>query len=416
MKGLDLIINFEDDKAYLTKEKIFTLSELKFPAIAQRFKSPASWKVRVISYNNQNKKIYVEVLSYSTFKQPFLYHQLFPDVDMECIEQMGFRSIDTNALLQTLNGSGKRTISAPEAASIPSWHVSQESYYPTTVSKKETTMLTIRQSFLIPVKHILFKKGCVSFDKRVEQLGEVINFVVYNDNIIEEFDAIKNYFGNALKVKSIQFDISIQITNGEIASVESASPDIARIDQTLIESVRLKLVDSLLKNRIDNERDKQLFTIEELFDKVIGAQIKASVFYENVSKFLDDLLQISDTKHYKHLRFLSSRHAHLTMKLRFAIRPFSFIFLVEGKNKYHIVWETLNTTEATYIWSEDKDEEKLKTLLERADKTISAIKAQGRKTYINATEDNFRRVYHDYSDLIDGFKKWKTELEMVIAQ
>ena len=42
----------------------------------------------------------------------------------------------------------------------------------------------------------------------------------------------------------------------------------------------------------------------------------------------DDLLEIHQTKHYKHLRYLSAIHASGIMKLRFVLKPFSFIFLI----------------------------------------------------------------------------------------
>jgi hypothetical protein len=43
------------------------------------------------------------------------------------------------------------------------------------------------------------------------------------------------------------------------------------------------------------------------------------------------------------------------------------------------------------------------------------IKAQGKTAYLNTVEDPFRRVYHDYSDLQDGFVKWKALLEQYLA-
>jgi len=155
--------------------------------------------------------------------------------------------------------------------------------------------------------------------------------------------------------------------------------------------------------------------MDEFFDTLTDEQIKANVFYENENQLFDDLLQITNTKHYKHLRFLSSKHAHSILKLRFVIKPFSFIFLIEGERNYHIIWETLDTAEATYIWHEDKNLSKLKLTLKKINDIINVIKVQGKTAYINTTEDNFRRIYHDYSQLVDGFIKWKGELESVLT-
>lgn len=89
--------------------------------------------------------------------------------------------------------------------------------------------------------------------------------------------------------------------------------------------------------------------MEEYFENFSDKKIGFDTFYENEKKFFNDLLNVTDTKHYKHLRFLSSKHFHKTMKLRFVHKPFSFIFLLEGNKNYHIVWEVLDTKEATYV-------------------------------------------------------------------
>ena len=171
---------------------------------------------------------------------------------------------------------------------------------------------------------------------------------------------------------------------------------------------------TLTSRAIDNEIDKSLFTMDELFDTLTDEQVKSNVFYENEKQLFNDLLQITKTKHYKHLRFLSSKHAHSILKLRFVIKPFSFIFLIEGEHNYHIVWETLDTAEATYIWHEEKNLNILKLTLKKIDNIINSIKVKGKTDYINTTEDNFTRIYHDYSELVDGFIKWKSELESVL--
>jgi hypothetical protein len=154
--------------------------------------------------------------------------------------------------------------------------------------------------------------------------------------------------------------------------------------------------------------------MEEYFDALTGEQFKSNTFYSNEKDLLDDLLQITDTKHYKNLRYLSDIHAHHIMKLRFVIKPFSFIFLVPGDKKYHIVWETLDSEEATYVWHADKDLKVLKSTLQKIEDIINVIKVQGKIAYINTSEDPFRRVFHDYSDLKDGFVKWKAELESIL--
>ena len=50
--------------------------------------------------------------------------------------------------------------------------------------------------------------------------------------------------------------------------------------------------------------------------------------------------------------------------MRFVLYPFSFVFLLEGEKKYHIVLETLDTREATYVWHLSKETPQFKTELD----------------------------------------------------
>lgn len=56
----------------------------------------------------------------------------------------------------------------------------------------------------------------------------------------------------------------------------------------------------------------------------------------------------------------------------------------------------------------------LKQILSNIDSTIKLIKSEGKHEYINQKEENFNRVYHYYSDLENGFKNWKSEIEKII--
>jgi len=43
------------------------------------------------------------------------------------------------------------------------------------------------------------------------------------------------------------------------------------------------------------------------------------------------------------------------MKLKFVLQPISFVFLLSGEQQFHLVLETLDMEEATYLWHIDKD-------------------------------------------------------------
>jgi len=269
------------------------------------------------------------------------------------------------------------------------------------------------ENFSIPVKDLRFKLGGVSFDKKIKGFHKPIEFTVVNYEIREEFDAIKNYFENVLKTKKIRVAVSVETKDNEIINVWAKSPEIDRIDRQLIDNVKFEFVKAT-KKKIALAVDKSLFTMDEFFDTYGDERFRANAFYQDEKELFEDLLQITDTKHYRHLRLLSALHCHQVMKLRFILKPFSFLFLVEGEKNYHLIWETLDTEEATYIWHIDKDLRILKMTLQKIEDIIQVIKVQGKTAYLNTTVDPFRRIYHDYSNLVDGFLKWKGELESVL--
>ena len=49
--------------------------------------------------------------------------------------------------------------------------------------------------------------------------------------------------------------------------------------------------------------------------------------------------------------------------------------------------------------------------IKKIEDIINSIKEDGKIAYIYSNEDDFRRIYHDYSKKADGFIKWKGELE-----
>lgn len=120
-------------------------------------------------------------------------------------------------------------------------------------------------------------------------------------------------------------------------------------------------------------------------------------------------------KHFRHLRYLAGRHDLSLGKVRFATSPFAFIFLITGIKKYHIILETLDTEEATYLWSVDKDIETLQNEIANVDEYINQIKQEGRDAFLNSPPVNFTRVLHDYSDDRKGFVLWKDKLEENLA-
>ena len=419
MTGLDFKLIIIADEAFLAYEHPISFAQLGLPGWVVPFYTPAYWIIHIISYNEAEQSMFAEIKSYQSGNSDFDSHQIAYEEELKKIQRIKFRGLNTVGLNKTMNYN--RPIKMPvlkeneiyiDHLQIDEKAESLENLISGPI-KKQDKPIAIKQTFQVPFKNLSFVFGGVQFKKYFTNIDKEIELTIANYDCREEFDAVKNYFSNILHTKKITVFLDAVYQDEALKINHMDSPQIRQINKSLIDQVKFEFVRGMHKRKLP-EVDKSLFTMEEYFDTLTGEQFKSNTFYSNEKDLLDDLLQISDTKHYKNLRYLSDIHAHHIMKLRFVIKPFSFIFLIAGEKKYHIVWETLDSEEATYVWHVDKDLKILKTTLQKIEDIINVIKVQGKIAYINTSEDPFRRVFHDYSDLKDGFIKWKAELESIL--
>ncbi len=99
------------------------------------------------------------------------------------------------------------------------------------------------------------------------------------------------------------------------------------------------------------------------------------------------------------------------LKLRFVLQPFSFVFLLAGEKQYHLILETLDTDEATYLWHFDKDLTMLRERVSAVDRDLQLIRNKGRQSFLTNPPENFSKIVHDYTDERKGFMIWKDMLE-----
>lgn len=417
MNGLEIILKFNGNNAFLSDDKPIPIKNLDLPDIIESFKFPVSWLIKIIKYHENEKLIYAEILKYYNFELEFTDYQLKYENIFSQITHINFRSINTSQLLSVIKTEDSEIsdykIDYPSTEDLFITANDTDNNYDNNIKKINQKEIRFSEfvNFSIPFKELKFEFGCVSFSKKVKFYEIPIKFSIINIDIRAEFDAIKNYFSNYLKSKRINVFAEIVFVNGDISEIKASSPEISKINNKTIDSVKFEFVGDFLKKRRKFEIDKSLFTMDECFALLNANENNTNAFYKNDKDLFDDILQISDTKHYKHLRFLSSKHAYKIMKLRFVLKPFSFIFLIEGEKMFHIIWETLDTEEASYIWHIEKNKEKLKLKLNQIEDIINIIKVQGKTAYINSRDENYHRIYHDYSELVDGFVKWKSEIE-----
>jgi len=214
------------------------------------------------------------------------------------IEKVDFKSIDTSGLLRTLHSTAPLRMLAPKPETVYRRETPVE---PETKKTREPVKQSFTETFSVPFKNVTFLLGGVTFDKKLQAFNKLIKFEIVNENIIEEYDAIKNYFSNVLKTKKIQVIAAIETEDGVITEQKATSVEIDKIDGTMIDQVKFELVKNI--RRKEPKEDKQLFTIDQYLETFTEAAAAVKSIFKDELGFFDTALKIPGTKHYRHLRF-----------------------------------------------------------------------------------------------------------------
>lgn len=378
------------------------LSCLDLSVEIEKFTYGTAWKVRVLSYDEERCELMTEIVDYHA--EPELNDSKQSSLQFLIIDKIRFRTIDTANLLRAVvlkSATFIQQVSEPAASyAIPK---------PIEKSKIQPIERKILKAIKVPFNKIQFLHAGISFPIFIDELQREITFEIGNPDIRPEFEAIKDYFVKILKKKLITAEIEIHYTDKEIISATATSEDIDKINSSIIDSVRFEFVKKEIltfkgkpkgsnilntsDNLLGNERDtvKKIFTSDQ--------------------DLIDHILNVKSSKHYHQLKYLSALHLSSVLKIRFVLYPFSFLFLLLGDKKYHIVWETLNSEEATYIWHLEKSMDALRKGLKEIETILNEIKATSKQDYLRKEHDNFSRVIHDYTDVKSGFVAWKGMLE-----
>ncbi|MDO5970031.1 DEAD/DEAH box helicase family protein [Flavivirga aquimarina] len=252
----------------------------------------------------------------------------------------------------------------------------------------------------VPINDLDFHYGMVCFLYKISAQTS-LQFEIENEEIQSEFEVLKPYFSKVLNSKSVNIRIQVGFENDTIVSQLTTSDDISRINKEIVDSVKFQFVE---QHFIKNGKTRNDEGSDEVH-KTIGA------LFNNEDNLLEMLLKNNSYVHHKQLLYLAKRHNHKTLKIRFVLHPFSFVFLLEGQQKQHIVLETLDTQEATYVWHLSKETLQFKKELEQINQKLNWIRNNGRQSFLETKNENFSKIIHDYSEDKRAFYKWKNALE-----
>lgn len=264
---------------------------------------------------------------------------------------------------------------------------------------------SIDKKVKIPFEKLEFRYGSIAFKYEVSEMKTELEFDIENFEIRPEFEVLKAYFSKTLKIKNITVTIHAEFEEGKLISQLAISNDLKKITRELIETVKFTFITKTFLGKPNVIGEENLLDINQLQNENI---VK---LYDYGDELLNDFLRNQNYKHQKHLHYLAEHHQRTILKIRFVLSPFSFVFLLAGKTGFHIVLETLNTEEATYIWHFDNDKQSLPDKLKQVDNYLNSIRNNGRQSFIENPPDNFSRILHDYSTDRKGFVIWKDLIE-----
>lgn len=275
---------------------------------------------------------------------------------------------------------------------------------PVTYLPEEESLLEISKTIKVPLGNIEFMHGSVSFSYDHPKPPVQLKFEIENLNIRPEFEVLKPYFATVLKSKLIKVSIQASLKNGEPIAQMASSDDLGKINSEVIEGVKFRFVNKEILLKIPLSGGANMLTINQI-------QQTEKPLYHDDQALLKEMLRGSNYKHMKQLRYLAAKHAGHILKIRFVLSPFSFVFLLSGKNQYHLVLETLDTEEATYVWHSDKNRSSLKRKINELEQHLTIIRSKGRQAFVDTNPADFSRIHHDYSNKQKGFITWRDFLE-----
>ena len=320
------------------------------------------------------------------------------------IDKIRFRSIDTaNLMLAT---ELKKIPVFAKASAGSAKHLNQ-------IKIERPLMPSIESSFSkimkVPFNKIHFLNAGVSFSLFIEEFNQELIFIIDNPDIRPEFEVIKEYLIKVLKKKLITVEISILYNDKEIITALAKSEDINQINNSIIDSIRFEFVKrEVLGFKNLPENSSILNTMEEL----LAHQKNASdLLLKDEQDLIDGILNIKNCRHYHQLKYLCSQHLSAVLKIRFVLAPFSFLFLLAGEKMYHLIWETLDSEEATYVWHFEKSMDALRNGLNEIEAILNEIKTTSKQDYLKKENHNLSRIIHDYGEAKSGFIVWKGMLD-----
>ncbi len=420
MSKRTLLIKIVRDQIFFNPGFFLPVSQTNLPEAAFTFKPHVEfyWLVEMEKYDPVTRNLWVQVVDY----QAGLISEFHSQVPKNELISLEFAPLDWKFLEPQLSYYARKEL-APFLKNMPAEGPPKSEEKVDAGPDPKRFRLQVK--FEVAFADVCFHLGYVSFKKTVKGFDEPVDFKILNDFLLPEFEYIKFWFAKKLNTRKIRVQAALELLNGVIQDVQAESKEISSISADLIDLVRQQRTFRLLETPRYHQPDKSLFTPEDIFDQFEEDHaLQGNVFRQSERNILEALLENKNIRNRQQLVYLAGLKQSATHKLRFTLAPhFGFLFLVEGEQGHHFIWELLNS-HATYIWSIAKNERALQLQYKRVEQTINTIRSTGRDAYRAAYKANhldqdlhFTSVEHTHagSALVDGFPRWKHRLNEVLV-
>ena len=415
--GLELILKLDKNRIYINDKLWVSLSDTNINT-ERELLSGVFWVFCVIKYFQSESKVYGKVINYSSsvFDIPKEQNEL-----IEKIEKISFKTLDTSGLLNSSREKEVKIFKRKDHKREPIRKIEQDLYfYEGEVSEnkvmeemEEVREERVKVNFEKQLEDIDFFDGHVEFNHYIENVGREVGFKIWHKNVQKKYDAIKTYIKKYLGLDSIKVAGEIVYSGKEVVEIIVSSADLDKIDDSIIEPMRFEYIEKEFIHARSSEIAKdKVYTIGNLYGDRAGGEVVPELLHLSEEEVFDLIVKSKKSRHNRHLNFLAHLHLSNKMKLRFTFDPISFIFLLESEFYSFVVWETLNTKEATYIWRiSSKEKQVLRVKVREIENIIGTIKDGRKREYLKSDPIDLFRVQHDYSD----FNKWKEDVKKVLS-
>lgn len=393
------VIKITDNRLYYTSQDFINISETNFSNFASfNVRLEIFWLVQILHYKKDENILVITVIDY----EPNNIEVFFNQKAKAKVNSFEFVKLKWEMLEPCLSSYQKinlvnivddvfEDVPIPENEDTPNVpkDYQEQLIFTNNENLKETKpkieqVKKYTEHFTCFFKDATFKLGYVEIYKFFDFITDKVDFKIYNDNIIPEYNLIKNYFPKVFdNNKKFNVKAIVEIKGNYVVKARAYSKEISLINDELISSVKKLRTLELMKLVQTEDVDKGLFTADEIWDEASDEGQDGNVFNQNEEDIVNILMNLPDVRNKKQLEYLAGSKHNEKEKIRFTLRPlFGFIFYIEGETMNHYCWELLNS-HATYIWSFEKNE-RTDLQLKRIEEIVNIIRDTGRKKYKSA--------------------------------